>query len=285
MTPPLVIYHANCLDGFGAAFAAYLYFSGKGVAADYFAAKHGNEPPPCDGREVYIVDFSYKRPLLKQICAVAEKVTILDHHISAQQDLEGLADEHDNLTVVFDMDKSGAVLTWEHFHESPPPRLLQHVQDRDLWRFELDGTDEINTALMSYPMTFDFWQELLSSKERLGELCREGETINRFRRQLIEQYKNRAVISRIAGYQVPVVNAPHAIISELLGELAEDYPFAAGFQDYGSKRSWSLRSRREGGEDVAKIAEMFGGGGHRNAAGFGVELPEGLLTLEPNDPK
>jgi oligoribonuclease NrnB/cAMP/cGMP phosphodiesterase (DHH superfamily) len=280
MSKPLVIYHANCLDGFGAALAAYQYFSGKAVEADYYAAKHGNEPPECDGREVYIVDFSYKRPVLKQICAVAESVTILDHHISAKEDLEGLAEEHDNLSVVFDMEKSGAVLSWEYFHESPPPALLLHVQDRDLWRFELDGSDAINTALMSYPFTFEFWQELLASPERIEELRKEGETINRFRRQLIEQYKKRAVISSIAGYQVPVVNAPHAIISELLGELAMEHPFAVGFQDHGNKRSWSLRSRKEGGEDVAKIAEMFGGGGHRNAAGFGTRLPEGLLTLE-----
>ncbi|HEY9148938.1 MAG TPA: DHHA1 domain-containing protein [Gammaproteobacteria bacterium] len=280
MTQPLVIYHANCLDGFGAAFAAWLHFSAREIEADYFAAKHGSEPPECAGREIYIVDFSYKRAVLKQICAVAERVTILDHHISAQEDLAGLADEHDNLHVVFDMEKSGAVLSWEYFHQMPPPLLLQHVQDRDLWRFKLDGTDAINTALMSYPFTFAFWQEVNTSAERLQQLRGEGETINRFRRQLIEQYKKRAVFSTIAGHQVPVVNAPHAIISELLGELALEHPFAVGYQDHGNKRSWSLRSRKDGGEDVAKIAEKFGGGGHRNAAGFGTQLPEGLLTLE-----
>lgn len=281
MSRPLVIYHANCLDGFGAAFAAWLHFSAQHIEADYYAAKHGNEPPDCSGRDVYIVDFSYKRAVLKQICAIAQSVTILDHHISAQDDLEGLEGEHDNLKVVFDMEKSGAVLSWEYFHSDPAPRLLLHIQDRDLWRFELDGTDAINTALMSYPFTFEFWQELLVSADRVDALQREGETINRFRRQLIEQYKKRAVIGTIAGFKVPVVNAPHAIISELVGELAADYPFAAGYQDHGSKRSWSLRSRKNGGEDVAKIAEKFGGGGHRNAAGFGAQLPEGLLTLDP----
>jgi oligoribonuclease NrnB/cAMP/cGMP phosphodiesterase (DHH superfamily) len=281
MSRPLVIYHANCLDGFGAAFAAWQHFSAQKIEADYYAAKHGNEPPDCSGRDVYIVDFSYKRAVLKQVCATAANVTILDHHISAQDDLEGLESEHDNLKVVFDMEKSGAVLSWEYFHQEPPPRLLLHIQDRDLWRFELEGTDAINTALMSYPFTFEFWQELMVSGDKVDALQREGDTINRFRRQLIEQYKKRAVIGTIAGFKVPVVNAPHAIISELVGELSEDYPFAAGYQDHGSKRSWSLRSRKDGGEDVAKIAEQFGGGGHRNAAGFGVQLPEGLLTLDP----
>jgi len=279
MSCPLVIYHANCLDGFGAAFAAYRYFSAKGVEAEYYPAKHGTEPPACDGREVFIVDFSYKRPVLKQICEVAEKVTILDHHISAQEDLAGLEDEYDNLTVVFDMDRSGAVITWEYFHDSTPPQLLLHVQDRDLWRFELDGTDDINTALMSYPFSFDFWQELTENEVKMTELHAEGVTLNRYRRQLIDQYKKRAVMGQVAGFEVPMVNAPHVIISELLGELAEGQPFAIGYQDRGSQRSWSLRSSKEG-EDVARIAEKFGGGGHRRAAGFSTELPESLLTLE-----
>lgn len=278
---PFIIYHANCLDGFGAAFAAYDWFSSRNIEAEYYAAGHGDEPPACDGREVYIVDFSYKREVLKQICAVAEKVTILDHHITAQEELDGLEQEHANLTVVFDMDKSGAVLSWEHFHQTEAPRLLRHVQDRDLWRFELDGTDEINTALMSYPFSFELWKQLAGSDERLAELRAEGVTLNRYRRQLIEQYKSRAIIGKLAGQEVPMVNAPHAIISELLGELAEDYPFAAGYQDKGSKRSWSLRSRRDG-EDVAKIAERFGGGGHRNAAGFATRIPESLLCLDPD---
>lgn len=278
---PLIIYHANCLDGFGAAFAAHAWFSSQNMEAEYHAAGHGDEPPDCNGREVYIVDFSYKRDVLKQICAVAEKVTILDHHITAQEELEGLEQEHSNLRVVFDMDKSGAVLSWEHFHQAAVPRLLQHVQDRDLWRFALEGTDEINTALMSYPFSFEFWEQVAGSEEQLAALRAEGVTLNRYRRQLIEQYKRRATMGKLAGHEVPVVNAPHAIISELLGELAQDYTFAAGYQDKGGKRSWSLRSRRDGA-DVAKIAEQFGGGGHRNAAGFATRIPESLLCLDPD---
>jgi len=205
---PLVIYHANCLDGFGAAVAAHIHFSGE---ADFSAAKHGYEPPNCKGRDVYIVDFSYRRPVLKQICAVAKSVTILDHHISAQEDLQGLEDEHDNLSVVFDMQRSGAVISWEYLQQTPAPQLLRHVQDRDLWRFELDGSDEINTALMSYPFTFDYWQSLIEEPQGLEVLRAEGVTLNRFRRQLLEQYKQRAVLGEIAGHQVPVVPLPPAI--------------------------------------------------------------------------
>lgn len=277
----LIIYHANCLDGFGAAYAAWRHFEPLGGEVEYVSASHGYNPPDCRGSEVYIVDFSYKRAQLKQLCEQAARVTIIDHHISAQEDLAGLEKEHDNLQVVFDMERSGAVLTWEFFHKDEAPLLLRHVQDRDLWQFKLDGTDAINTALMSYPFGFERWHEAVNDPAALASLRHEGETINRFRAQMIEQYKQRAVLGEVAGHTVPVVNAPHAIISELLGQLALEHPFAAGYQDKGNKRSWSLRSRREGGADVAKIAEAFGGGGHRNAAGFHTELPIDLLCLKP----
>lgn len=51
-----------------------------------------------------------------------------------------------------------------------------------------------------------------------------------------------------------------------------DAPFSASYCDRGDgKRSYSLRSL--GDFDVSAVARMFGGGGHRNAAGFVVDLP------------
>jgi oligoribonuclease NrnB/cAMP/cGMP phosphodiesterase (DHH superfamily) len=237
--------------------------------------------PECSGREVYLVDFSFKRTQMKQLCELAQTVTVLDHHISAQEDLDGLEAEHANLEIVFDMSRSGAVVTWEYFHQQPVPQLLLHVQDQDLWNFALEGTRDINAALMSYPFDFALWHEVATSTQRFATLLSEGRAINRFRQEMIEGYKNRAVLGRIAGFEVPIVNCPRAITSELLGELAEGHPFAAGYQDKGEKRSWSLRSSRKRGEDVAKVAALFGGGGHKNAAGFGTTLPATLLTLEP----
>lgn len=282
MMTPLVIYHANCLDGFGAAYAAQRHFSAVGIEAEYFAASHGESVPECSGREVYIVDFSFPRATMKQICSVAERVVVLDHHVSAEEDLDGLESEHDNLEVVFDMKRSGAVITWEYFHQEPVPKLLLHVQDQDLWTFNLTGTKDINAALMSYSFEFELWHEVAISEERFSALLGEGKAINRFRREMIEGYKERAVMGEIAGFKVPVVNCPRAIISELVGELAEGQPFAAGYQDKGEKRSWSLRSSRNGGEDVAKVAALFGGGGHKNAAGFGTILPDSLLRVVPD---
>ncbi len=282
MSTPVVIYHgSNCLDGFGSAYAAWRYFHlEQGITAEYHAASHGEAPPDCRGRDVYILDFSYKRPVLSALCQEARRVVILDHHISAQEDLAGLDQEFPNLEVVFDMNRSGAVITWEYFHRTPLPRLLAAVQDRDLWQFRIPDSQHINSALMSHPLDFDLWHSFTRSEQDLERLGHEGRAINRYRDQMIALYRGRAVLGSIAGHEVPIVNCPTAIVSELVGELAVGYPFAAGYTDRGTKRGWSLRSTANG-LNVAEIASRFGGGGHARAAGFATEIPAELLLLSP----
>lgn len=285
MERPLVIYHANCLDGFGAAYAAYAHFRREdGCRCDFVAASHGQPPPEAAGREVYIVDFSYRRAVLKNLCLTAGTVTVIDHHITAQKALAGLELEHANLRVVFDMEKSGAMLTWEYFHTAPPPRLLLHVQDRDLWRFELEGTNDVYAALAARPFDFDVWEGFVTGRESLSALMAEGAVINLYRRRMIELHREKAFMARIAGYKVPVVNCYEDIVSDLLGELASGHPFAAAYQDQGTLRKWSLRSEVSG-VDVAEIAARFGGGGHRHSAGFITRLPEVLLEYPITSPR
>ena len=273
MQNPLVIFHSNCLDGFGSAYSAFVHFDvNQGIKAEYVPAAHGDMPPAANGRTVYLLDYAYKRDAMVQLCGQAEKVIVLDHHISAQEDLAGLDSEFDNLELQFDMDRSGAVIAWEYFHTEPVPFLVACVQDRDLWRYEIPASYDLNAALMSHPFTFAGWHAWANDEQALQTLIDEGKAINRYRAQMIEQHKRGAVMGEIAGYRVPIVNCPRAIVSELLGELAVGQPFAAGYTDKGARRGWSLRSDKDG-EDVAHIATLFGGGGHRHAAGFMSAVP------------
>ena len=279
MSTPLVIYHAHCLDGYGSAYAAYVHFVlHRQMAVDFHPAMHGDALPEVAGRIVYLVDFVYKRDTMKRLCEQAEQVIVLDHHVSAMEDLEGLDLECRNLTLHWDNDRSGAMITWEYFHNEPAPLLIHCIQDRDLWRWDHPESQALNAGLMSNPFSFEFWHKVATEPSVFDQLVVEGNTINRYRNQLIQQHKKIAVLSDVAGYRVPVVNCPRAIVSELLGELAEGFPFAAGYVDRGSRRTWSLRST-ESGIDVAELAVRFGGGGHVRAAGFSVDLPESHLHL------
>jgi nanoRNase/pAp phosphatase (c-di-AMP/oligoRNAs hydrolase) len=83
----------------------------------------------------------------------------------------------------------------------------------------------------------------------------------------------KAVDLVVGGFVVPVVNATE-MISEIGNALSVGRPFSASYFDDNQvgMRRWSLRSQ-EDGEDVSKVAERFGGGGHPRAAGFQTPLP------------
>ncbi len=272
--PIIVIYHGNCPDGFAAALAAQLFFKQQDNYKSfknkitYHKGIHGTPPPDCQDKEVYIVDFSYSREAIKKICLQAINVTLIDHHISALTELEGLAQEHNNLKLHFDMNQSGAVLTWKFFHQDDVPLLFQHIQDNDLWNFELKNTQTIILAIMSYPMKLKLWNRWLRDKSSLDILHKEGLILKRQTDRQIKRYKKAARMGKIAGHIVPVVNAPSSIGSELLHQLSDGYPFAVAYEDKSERRVWQLRSGGEKAIDVSQIAQKFGGGGHKNASGF-----------------
>src|SRR3990167_6908610 len=135
MTTPLCIYHANCADGFGAAWVIRKACAPQEV--EFYPGVYQNAPPDVTGREVVMVDFSYKRPVMLELAAKAVSILVIDHHKSAAVELVGLPE---NVRVVMDMEHSGAMLAWRYcFDDVEPPKLLYHIEDRDLWRVRLPG--------------------------------------------------------------------------------------------------------------------------------------------------
>ncbi len=282
LSSPLIIYHGSCLDGFGSAYAAYASLVLKqNLAVEFVEGIHGEAPVSVDQREVYLLDFAYPRKQMAQLCQQARRVTVLDHHISAEKDLAGLDDEFDNLVLKFDQKRSGAVIAWQFFHDEAVPELLLAIEDRDLWANKVPDSQDVTAALMSYPFDFESWHKWVGDKQAYERLKAEGKTINRYRKRLLQTHLDAAVMGNIAGHEVPIVNSPRAIISELLSQLAQGHPFAAGYFDHGHVRRWSLRSTPSG-HDVASIAALFGGGGHVRAAGFTTPIPQQERILAVN---
>ncbi len=269
----LCIYHGNCADGFGAAMAVKMALKDT---VEFYAGAHQQAPPDVENREVVIVDFSYKRDVLIAMAKQAKSILILDHHVSAEKDLVDLPD---NVTTIFDMNRSGAVLAWEYFHSGKAiPALLLHIQDRDLWRFEREGTREIMAGISSYPQDFALWETFIDSD--LEHLRQEGNAIERNHmknvNKLIAGSSYRMVI---AGYDVPVLNAPGLFSSDAGHIMGENEPFAACYSDTEKHRNFSLRSADDG-IDVAEICIKFGGGGHKHAAGFSIPLADLALLAD-----
>lgn len=279
---PLCIWHGNCQDGFGAAWSVR---RALGDHVEFHAGVHQDPPPDVTGRDVIIVDFSYKRPIIVAMAASARRLLILDHHKTAAEDLDGFPvprswrgwEPEDTYLgypqVVFDMERSGAGLTWDYLHPGDPrPPLIDHIEDRDLWRFALPKTREIAAALFSYPYDFGLWDGLMQPA-RLETLAIEGEAIERKHHQDIDNLL--PVVRRemvIGGIRMPAACLPLTLTSDAGHRMAAEADGVAScYWDTPDGRVFSLRSTDDG-PDVSEIAKQYGGGGHSRAAGFRVAI-------------
>ena len=302
---PLVIYHANCTDGFGAAFAAWLKL---GDEAEYLPMEYGKNflteyAGSTINREIYILDFSLPREQMEWLFSHAKRVVWLDHHKTAfEMWCKGVPEKgwicqrlnctednpSGNVHIELNNNKSGALIAWEYFHPiTKVPKLIQHIDDRDRWQFKLEGSREVHAALNSYkPWTFEMWEaNFLVGDIRFGALKDEGAALLRAHNQhtqaALKQARQCAIRwfdGEVDGHPAVNVfsglacNAPSFLASDLGHELAnKSGTFGLVWSMAGDGQvHCSLRSN--GDYDVSAIAKAFGGGGHRNAAGFSTDI-------------
>jgi oligoribonuclease NrnB/cAMP/cGMP phosphodiesterase (DHH superfamily) len=286
---PIVIYHGNCADGFTAAWVVRKHYlreieeSSEDFPVFYAATYNNPVPTDVTGREVIMVDFSYKRDVMEKICRRASSVLVIDHHKTAEEALKGLDKrEFRDVKLYFDMEHSGAMLAWfYYFGDTPPPNGLKHVEDRDLWKFNLFGTRQYNANLFSYPYTWENWDRLIN--EPTDQAIREGAAIERkhFKdiEELIPIVTRRMVIPccdgdgeyRFHHVEIPVANVPYTLGSDVGNILAKReleagrVPIAGYYYDTPEGRNFGFRSI--GDVDCSLLAKALGGGGHRNASG------------------
>lgn len=267
---PLVIYHGNCQDGFTAAWACWR----KHPDWEFYPAKHGDPPPDVTHRNVWMLDFSYKRPIIEDIMCKAQSLTILDHHKTAEADLKfpfacDPAGQSD-VQITFDMEKSGARLAWEYFNIGERvPDLVKHVEDRDLWKFQYPDTKAFSAALFAEEYNFITWKLWHEKIEMQGVewAVLAGESILRKQAKDVAELCQNKFRFNIGGHSVWVADLPYTLCSDAGNLMCQGEPFAATFYYDGKGYIFSLRSD-DSGVDVSEIAKAYGGGGHKHAAGF-----------------
>lgn len=271
-----VIYHGGCVDGFTAAWLLH----GHDPVARVHPGVYADPPPNIGGRHLVIADFSYPAPVLADLAARFEHVTVLDHHQTAVDALAADPGLPDNVDLNLDVSRSGAALTLDWlrrphgglgwFFAEP---LVAYVEDADLWRFDLEMSREVRAYIMSTPMGWDDWDSLADDvNRRLGEVHALGMAIIRRDRVLIEQIKGTGRWVKLGGLEVLLACSPYGLGPMVGIEFAEEAPSGVGgyYIDYPDRREFGLRSV-DGGPDVARIAEAYGGGGHPHASGFRVK--------------
>lgn len=279
---PLVIYHQNCPDGMCGALVAWNKYNGN---IDLVSAKYGDmiHPDLIKNRDVFIIDFSFPREILKEMAPISKSFIILDHHASAQKQLDGLQEEinSQNVLIKFDMNKSGAMLAWEYFNPKiDAPLLVKYVEDYDLWKFNLPSSREVNAAIASYPFDINIYNKLLSTT--FNDLYDAGSAILRYQNKAIEemlQDVRMVAFGKNGEYTVPCCNCSVKSLTSSLGnKMAPGYPFAVIYSiTKDGSHYYSLRSitgdKNLIGLDVSEVASSLGGGGHKNSSGLYSKYP------------
>jgi hypothetical protein len=277
-----VFYHANCLDGLGAAWAAWTKF---GNTAVYLPVHHHQPMPPFPkSATLYILDFCYSPEQLVLAAASAKEIVVLDHHVSAREQFSAYRSAQsipDNLTVHFNLEHSGCTMAWAYFQPHRAlPQLLLHIEDRDLWRHRWKETASITHALYQrMPLPVDRLADI-----SLPTLRREGEILVKERLRQVELLLRSRHTVTINGITGLAVNAPPSLSSDLGQALSElSGTFGLTYRFHGKRKLWECSLRSNGACDVAEMASAYGGGGHRQAAGF--VLPSldilGVITRRP----
>ena len=285
----VVIYHAFCADGFGAAWAihqaALAEHFGNAVIL-YVPVTYGDRESVVEKLvtgldtyhvDIHIVDFSLPYELFNRLTNVMRCVTYLDHHKGAESELDAARQtcigqgipEH----IEFDNDHSGCAMAWKHYHNGTvPPAFLIRIEDRDLWRFQFPDTKAVAAAVYSYDMDFGVWDQFDTGDDGCVDLETEGMAILRAHNKNVDALTedHNVAFHTFAGKRIAVVNCPWFVVSDVCHQLLEKHPdidAAAGYHVKGNGwAKWSFRARKDG-VYLPDLLKPFDGGGHQAAAG------------------
>lgn len=309
-----VLRHADA-DGFGSAYSVWKALKDT-CELLFIPVQYGQEPPLAElsnfnPEKVFIVDFSYNCETLTILESAFKDLTVIDHHKTSLAELQKWQPNNSVNpgagSYFHDETLAGCTLTWSLFHLDPdwnpeehgtdelhpssmPPDVLLYVADRDLWKFEMEHSKEINAFIATMDEDFDVWDDFYTPE---AYDC--GKAILKFQgEQIKRRLKDVVLVSYMTekgmkpfckplgngmifagSVLIPIVNA-----SENQSELGEamclaypDAPFSVSYCDRADgNRSYSLRSRN--GFDVSAVCKAFNGGGHPAAGGFTLPAPE-----------
>ena len=310
-TERLIFYHHPCLDGSTAAWAALQAFGRENTVYTGFTHDQDDiilkavNDHVTDKTTVYFCDIVPPRPILEMLPDKAAKVIIYDHHVSAEKMLKSFT--HPRCEIVFDMNRSGAGLTWDMLHpEKPRPFVIELVEAMDLYRTEALGSRQdffrfaagMDTLPVADFNSFAAAFSLLAEADNAGALLAER---GRERRDLyLGRIKN--VLADLQYVTLPGLEAlKDCEVGFIRGDIRSfgrefwfrfqevcdrDPKIVMLCRDEPDGKSIGISFRSSPGTDVSCVAEEIGskygisGGGHRNAAAARLTKEQFELLVE-----
>ena len=291
--------HSHCTDGLVAAsIMKYSLQMKHNVEPEVIFVSYGKEQEAISKANidsettVYCVDFAFNKETTLALCKLAEKVTVLDHHKTAHENLHDLK-THYNFYFIYDVNKSGASIVRDYCKQHLDlysrinfkqkeilNKVVNMVEDRDLWLFRLPMTKEFAEYVFAYmqPNDIDKMTEILFKYkfDNLKEICQMGETIMHYKDNIIEKKLKSyvPVYFHVDNTKLLIINETQPdLVSQLGNELCKKYNVPVCLYNISGSNgsnelsvSLSFRSM-EHLEPVDVVARLFSGGGHKNSSG------------------
>jgi oligoribonuclease NrnB/cAMP/cGMP phosphodiesterase (DHH superfamily) len=286
-----IISHIDCMDGLASASIMFELYKRDGWDPTVYYIQYKNEHKTIEAlknsestiHKIIFTDFSLKCNEMIEFCNYFNdiEIEVFDHHKTAESELEMAQLDCPNLSVLFDNDRSGAMICWDHCtHKKPelkeifPEWIYEYIQDRDLWRWKLAHSVFISEAMklnIEKNNIYDFMD--FCKKATPSSLVEAGIVLEQKTRQMVTSKLAKVSEINVKGYTLKCLNATENI-SEIGNAICINYhkPALMYFITDDLQLVCSLRSTDDL-PDISELAKSFpGGGGHRNAAGFSLEL-------------
>lgn len=294
----LFVYHHNDMDGFGSAALLRQAFAEEDVrlvCCDYSVPLNNAlaEIHPTDS--IYIVDYSFSESTVDElfdlISIVGEqRITWIDHHLSSVKIVNSFP-KLKRLQGVLDLRYSGMALTWMFLNKLPIcatsydrcPLAVRFVSDYDTWTKSLPESDYFRMGMDALDLSVDsnIWKRILLDEDYVQSLIENGKTINGYLRNYYAHKLNRyGFVTRFAGYECLAINQKDN--SDIFGDNRQRYPLCVIFQTNGKRWFYTVYSS-DPEIDCSLIAAVFGGGGHKGAAGFSTDQLLNAFKCECNE--
>lgn len=323
----VILYHSPCSDGTCAAAIAHMYFRENRLYNETLNSQNTSHTQP-NANIIYVeaiagtvdqvvyslineydqftkvlaFDLAFTYTAAKALLTYFDDAQIYDHHKTTLDCWRKPDNESDdqfaqslvlfNKKITYDETISGAMLAWKHFYgDAIPPLLVQYVQDRDLYKWELPDSREINAGIFGtmgemYPYQcdepldgdpnpklrsqmhwLDAWSKFLCNQptDWMAAAKYRGSILVGIIKQKTRMLSRDGATYRIGDHQVYVCNT-NDYISEIgeywytfknNGSYAYDY---VAIWRYDHKRNIcmvSLRARKDSSVDVSQIAKQF----------------------------
>lgn len=282
----ICLYHSADFDGICSAAIVFNHYQRQGINIQLRGVNYGQPlPPNLEGNDVILVDFSYDFETMSRLKQLCKSFTWIDHHIGVIEDPLIAAIGINGLRKV---GAAACELCWERLFGSsqPVPTAVTLLGRYDVWQ-ETHPLWESHILPFQYGLRLRFltptdsiWAEFFyapsSSEEIVNKIIRTGATILDYEKTQNKRYLSSwGFETSLNGHAAIACNRGSAN-SALFDSVGAVYPLLITFC-MKSDGSWAVSLYSKQDINCCAIAQSFGGGGHRKAAGFSVKtLPFAL---------